>query len=263
MQAGGVTQFSVVRALLSRRLRWESAGARLLIAGLLGLLGFLGGADLARSPRYPLPTRPGEDLAAQVIAALEAEQRDLRRSIAEVRRQTDADVQALAGLRAELARERLAAGLVAVRGEGVIVRLDDSTLRALPPHEDPSNYLIHDYDVRDVVNALWAAGAEAVAVNDQRVVAMTAITAVGPAIVVNETRLAPPFEVRAIGNPALLEEAAVRSPLLGKLRERIQSYALQFRVVREREVVLPAYRGPFALRYVQLPSPTRLDGNGN
>lgn len=263
MQAGGVTQFAVVRALISRRLRWESVGARVLIACLLGLFGFLGGADLARSPRLPGAARLGEDLGAQVIAALEAEQRDLRRSIAEVRRQTDAQVQALAGLRAELARERLAAGLVAVRGEGVVVRLDDSILRSLPPNEDPSNYLVHDYDVRDVVNALWAAGAEAIAVNDQRVVGMTAITAVGPAIVVNETRLAPPFEVRAIGNPALLEEAAVRSPLLRKLHERIRSYSLQFRVVREREVVLPAYRGPIALRYVQLPPPTRLDGNGS
>jgi|DewCreStandDraft_1066081.scaffolds.fasta_scaffold00013_248 uncharacterized protein YlxW (UPF0749 family) len=256
-------QWSAVRALLSRRMGWGSAGARVLAACLLGLLGFLGGVELGHAPRYPLSARFEGEVTARVIAALEAEQRELRRSIEELQRRTDADLQVRAGLRAELGRERLAAGLVAVRGEGVVVRLDDSTLRALPPNEDPSNYLIHDYDIRDVVNALWAAGAEAIAINDQRVVAVTAITGVGPAIVVNETRLAPPFEVRAIGNAVLLEEAAVHSPLLRKLHERIQTYALQFRVVREREIVLPPYRGPLALRYVQLPLPTRLNDHGD
>ena len=110
----------------------------------------------------------------------------------------------LASVSEELERQRVAAGLTAVHGPGVVVTLDDSS-RAVPAGDDAANYLVHDYELRDVVNLLWLAGAEAVAVNDERLVASTSIYCVGSTVIVNETRLSPPYDMRAIGNAAQLE----------------------------------------------------------
>jgi uncharacterized protein YlxW (UPF0749 family) len=193
------------RAPLARRLRWQGAPVLLGTALATSLLGFVIGGQVRQVPRRGQLAALSRDPAVQAIALLEQEQAVLRRSVDEARsRLTEGEwpgaeaQRTLAGIRAELERERLAAGLLPVTGQGVLVRLDDSTLRSLPPQEDPNNYLIHDYDLRDLVSALWAAGAEALAVNDQRVVATTTVTAVGPAILVNDTRLSPPFEVRVV-----------------------------------------------------------------
>jgi uncharacterized protein YlxW (UPF0749 family) len=249
------------RAPLARRPRWHSAPVILGTALATGLLGFVIGGQVRHLSRRGQLAVLSRDPAVQAIFLLEQEQAALRRSVDEARsrltegEQSGAAAQrTLSGLRAALERERLAAGLLPVTGQGVLVRLDDSTLRALPPQEDPNNYLIHDYDLRDLVSALWAAGAEALAINDQRVVGTTTVTAVGPTILVNDTRLSPPFEVRAIGNPLLLEDAVAHSPLLAKLQTRVRSYALQLRVAHERELLIPSYRGVITLRYIQKPN---------
>ena len=69
-----------------------------------------------------------------------------------------------------------------------------------PLGDDAANYLIHDFELRDVASLLWLAGAEAVAINDERLVASTSIYCVGSTIIVNNTRLSPPYEIRALGN---------------------------------------------------------------
>jgi uncharacterized protein YlxW (UPF0749 family) len=90
----------------------------------------------------------------------------------------------------------------------------------VPAGYDAANYLVHDYELRDVVNLLWLAGAEAVAVNDERLVASTSIYCVGSTVIVNETRLSPPYDVRAIGNAAQLENTLQDPGVLKKLKSR-------------------------------------------
>ena len=92
----------------------------------------------------------------------------------------------------------LAAGITPVTGPGVVVTLFDA-----PAGCTGANYLcrVQDYDLQLAVNSLFAAGAEAVAVGEQRVVATTAIRSAGSQITANYRFLSVPYEIRAIGAP--------------------------------------------------------------
>jgi len=193
------------------------------------------------------------DLSA-VVAQLDAEHRRLQAQLAEVQAERDRlralpQGPGLSGLLADLLNQQVIAGTVALTGPGVIVVLDDSPRRPLRG-EDPTLYLVLDSHLRDLVNLLWEGGAEAVAINGERIVATSSIYAAGGVIVVNTARLAPPYEVVAIGPPEL--EALLRSPgRLTQLRSRVQNYGLQFSVRRATEVTVPPYKGGFPTEHLQ------------
>jgi uncharacterized protein YlxW (UPF0749 family) len=150
------------------------------------------------------------------------------------------------------------AGTVGVHGPGIVVLLKDSPKRntSVMAQENLGDYIIHDRDVREVVNELCAAGAEAIAVNGQRLVADSSIRCVGPVVRVNSTPIAAPFFIKAIGDPETLENA-LKMPggpadglfLLGMIE-----------VAKQPDLVLPAFKGSTRLIHVhQLPE--RSSGN--
>ena len=109
------------------------------------------------------------------------------------------------GMEMELENAKKLSGLTDVYGPGITVTLEDANAtNVVGPVE---YYVIHDSDVRAVVNELLAAGAEAVSINGERVVATTAIRCVGPTILVNNVRSSVPFVIKAIGDPLVLEAA--------------------------------------------------------
>ncbi len=105
----------------------------------------------------------------------------------------------------------MSAGLIAVEGPGIIVTIDDSK-RVGKLGENPNLYLIHDDDILKVINELWAAGAEVMSINDQRIITNSEIRCAGPTLSVNNTRYAPPYEIKVIGNPHNLENSLTRTP---------------------------------------------------
>jgi uncharacterized protein YlxW (UPF0749 family) len=144
-----------------------------------------------------------------------------------------------------LVEERLRAverevGLAAVRGPGVVVRLTDA------PSADPSvgqrsaDGRVQDRDIQDVVNALWAAGAEAVAVNGQRVGPLTAVRQAGEAVLVDYRPVASPYDVSAVGDSAALERSFASSVAAGRFRGWVERYGLGFTVSRSERLDLPA-----------------------
>ncbi|MGE5391988.1 MAG: DUF881 domain-containing protein [Deltaproteobacteria bacterium] len=148
-------------------------------------------------------------------------------------------------LRDELGRVNLAAGLVPVKGPGVIVSLDDSLD---PLQNDPGDYLIHDNDVLSVVNELKAAGAEAISVNGQRIVAMSEIRCAGPTILVNMTKVAPPFEIKAIGDPEILQSSM---RIKGGYLEYMQIRGIRADVQKAEILEIPAYQGTINLKFAR------------
>lgn len=189
-----------------------------------------------------------------VIEHLETEQRELKSTLADVRGElterqqaTAASTDRLEALKAELDRQKLLAGLTPVQGPGVLVTLDDSDVQ-VPSGADPNAYLIHEYDLRDVVNLLWMAGSEAIAINDERLVSNSSIYCLGSTVMVNNTRLSPPFFVRAIGNPKV-QQGYLRNPsYLKELKEKQRLYGLRFRMESAGTIGLPAYSGSFLIR---------------
>jgi len=190
------------------------------------------------------------------INRLEAEQGELKENIGRVREQLDeyrrelaANTEMLREINAELERQKMMAGLLAVEGPGVLVTLDDSSIRSAA---DSTDYLIHEYDLRDVVNLLWLAGSEAIAVNDERIVATTSIYCVGSTVMVNDTRLSPPYLIQAVGN-SVVQEDVLRNPgYLREIKQRAELYGVQFKVNRIGTLTLPAYKGGFPIHYAQL-----------
>lgn len=142
------------------------------------------------------------------------------------------------------------AGTVGVHGPGVVVKLKDSPKRnsSLMAQENLDDYIVHDRDVREVVNELFAAGAEAIAVNGQRLVSNSSIRCVGPVVRVNSTPIAAPFFIRAIGDPETLDNAL---KLPGGPAEGLFLLNM-IEVTKQPDVVLPPFKGSTRL---SLPRP--------
>jgi len=112
----------------------------------------------------------------------------------------------------ELNTLRMRAGLVAVEGPGIVIILDDSKLKTSVSTEVANALLAHDVDLMMLVNELRSAEAEAISINDQRVVATTAIRCAGAVVQVNKQPISPPFVIKAIGTPDVLY-GAVNLPM--------------------------------------------------
>ncbi|KUO73844.1 MAG: hypothetical protein APF81_04460 [Desulfosporosinus sp. BRH_c37] len=106
----------------------------------------------------------------------------------------------------QLQEAKMNAGLVALTGSGLRITLDDSK-REVIGEEDPNSYYIHEQYIREIFNALWNGGAEAVAVNGQRVTTHTEVFCGGSFIQINGTRQMPPYLIEAIGDSRNLSAA--------------------------------------------------------
>ena len=191
------------------------------------------------------------------IERLETEQRELKANLAELRRElagrqqaAAADTDRLQALQAELDRQKLLAGLTAVQGPGVLVTLDDSDA-AVPPGADSGAYLIHEYDLRDIVNLLWMAGSEAIAINEERLASNSSVICLGSTVMVNDTRLSPPYFIRAVGNPRIQQDYLRNPSYLKQLKEKQRLYGLRFDIEGVTTVSLPAYTGGFPVEYAR------------
>jgi uncharacterized protein YlxW (UPF0749 family) len=99
---------------------------------------------------------------------------------------------------------------------------------------------VRDSDLQLVVNALWAAGAEAVAVDDQRLGPTSTIRTAGEAILVDFQPVADPYRVDAVGDPATLSTRFLADPEVQALAVVAQSYGLRFDLARDKHLSLPA-----------------------
>src|SRR6185369_1411557 len=118
-------------------------------------------------------------------------------------------------------------GLTPLRGPGLTVRMDDSSLLtngADLTDASLDQYVIHQQDVEAVVNALWAGGAEAMTIMDQRVISTSAVRCVGNTLLLQGRRYSPAFVIRAIGDPARLRGALDASPGVRTFDEAARVY---------------------------------------
>lgn len=149
----------------------------------------------------------------------------------------------------DLKSAKFLAGLTSVQGPGVVVTLNDSKKPfpvGLGPGIVPPN-IIHDTDINQTVNELKAAGAEAISVNDQRLVATSPVRCAGPTVYVNNTAQTPPYVIKAIGDPKTLNTAV---NLSGGIATQIQQFdPAMFKVDSAKHLDLPAFAGATPSRY--------------
>ena len=224
-----------------------------LVLGLLATVQWR--AQAAVSPAAA-PSSQSRDLSALTIQRLEAEQKELKEQLATLEKKAAQYQQvatpgkeSLQEIQQDLARQKMLAGITPVNGPGVKVRLDDSP-RTPPPTGDVNDYIIHDYQLRDVVTALWRAGAEAIALNGERIVGTSSIYCVGSTILVNSTRLSPAYEVLAIGDPAKLEKALAEDPALNGVKNQAKTYGVSIGWEKAGSISVPALSGGYATKYL-------------
>lgn len=174
---------------------------------------------------------------------------DLALQLENMERQRDALEQKLQelqedGTKSSLKKEneqlRFQAGLTPVEGKGIIVRIEDSKL-PVKSGENPNLYLIHDEDILRIINELRAAGAEAISINDQRLIGTTEVRCVGPTITVNRKSFAPPYIVQAIGDPNSLAGAL---QMRGGVADTLKHWGIDLGITKSEHIVVPAYNSP-------------------
>ncbi len=149
------------------------------------------------------------------------------------------------------------AGLSAVEGTGVVVTLKDATGEQTAL-QDAQNSIIHEGDLRTIINELLASGAEVVSLNDERLVSTSSIRCVGPTVMVNNTRIAPPFVIKAIGDSKTLEAGLL---IKDGIVEVLKSYGISVDIQISDKVAIPAYKGAVTFKYAQKVKQTGNGGN--
>jgi uncharacterized protein YlxW (UPF0749 family) len=225
------------------------------IAGALAVIGFVGYAQWNGSPERAQFATSVQQVLAEQVSKLEEEQADLRGQLAVAEAQvldfqtaSTTSSSALAEVNRRLEEARLATGLTAVEGPGVVIEISDSK-RVIPDGENPANYIVLVDDLRDIVVALWASGAEAIAINGERLVATSSIYGVGASVLVNTAFLSPPFRIEAIGSSGILERFADSPAYRGRVAQRIEIFGLEFATQAADALEIPAFVGNTRFRW--------------
>jgi uncharacterized protein YlxW (UPF0749 family) len=191
------------------------------------------------------------DLVSQIQtrrAAADRQEATLRTTQADIDRlQKEALGSQQEALQAELDALTLVSGSEAVTGKGITLVLDnaagsDSTSADGNPRTDAAadEGKVYSKDLQVVVNGLWEAGAEAMAVNGQRLTSRSAIRFAGEAILVNYRPLTRPYRIEAIGDPASLQTNFAENDGGSYARALHDNYGIRVSMDSASSLTLPA-----------------------
>lgn len=149
-------------------------------------------------------------------------------------------------LKEQLKNYEMLAGKTDIKGKGIIVTLSDNTDHV--NSNDNMLWIIHEGDIRNLVNELSSAGAEAISVNDERLVSTSEIKADGLAIVINDNKLTNPFIIKAIGDPDILERTL---KMENSFAEQLRAFGLIAAMEKPETLTIPMYKGELQMKYAQ------------
>lgn len=216
--------------------------ARIVVGLVFVVLGFMLSVQFKTTERQKtIHYERVEDLSER-LKSVEAEKEQLEDELDNLRKNGSGAL-----VDSEMERLMLLAGTTEVRGKGVEIVLDDSSIPSRAG-ENPNLYIIHDEDLLRVLNELRAAGAEAISLNDQRIMAMSEVRCAGPTVSVNNVRSAPPYTIKAIGDPKNLNSAL---RLRGGVVETFEFWGIQVKINTSDDIHIPAFKGIRAFEYAR------------
>lgn len=119
------------------------------------------------------------------------------------------------------------AGYSNIAGPGIIIEVKDNESTI------DKNALIHDSDIRNIINELWIAGARGIEVGGQRINVKTSVRCVGPTILVNSKPIAVnPVIIKAVGNPGVLEGS------LEIIKKKLSSFGIKITINKKDNIIL-------------------------
>jgi uncharacterized protein YlxW (UPF0749 family) len=239
-----------VSAVVARLRGLPSVQVTLALA--LLVLGFLIAAQIAaQGPRIRYSTEERSPLIETALGlqaqqdSLKAQILDLRRQVGALEAQNPGAADSLRRLYADLEQARLAAGLIPISGPGLALRFGDGTPGG------GVDALVTAQDVRILVQELWLAGAEGIAVNGERLAATSAVIDIGGSILINSAYLAPPYTVTAVGPPDLYDRLKSSVAFVEFVQGRIERSGNSLAVAELESADLPAFAGTVNLRFAK------------
>jgi uncharacterized protein YlxW (UPF0749 family) len=227
-----------------------------LLAGLLlaATHGVSGGAEIRRSDAPRLVDLVRE--AQSSVNRLSGERDELARKIDSTHgRSANTALAAMMRRSAELAAE---AGLDPVHGPGLVVTLQDAQRDAngrFPRDASPDDLVVHQQDIQAVINALWSAGAEAIQMQDQRIIATSVPRCVGNTLLLNGRTYSPPYTITAIGNAAAMQAALAAAPLVTLYKQYVVRFGLGYREEVKPDVQVAGHSEPVRMHFAQPAGP--------
>lgn len=141
-------------------------------------------------------------------------------------------------------------GLSEVTGDGIIITLNDGQVNPLNGwYIDLNDFIVHDRDLIRIINYLKNTGAEAISINDQRIITTTSIECDGNVIMINEEKIGAPFEIKAIGFP----ERLINIDMPGGYVQQLRNRGVEVTVTKsdKEKITIPKYTGIIKFEYAQ------------
>jgi uncharacterized protein YlxW (UPF0749 family) len=227
-----------------------------LMAGLLlaATHGVSGGAEIRRSDAPRLVDLVRE--AQSSVSQLNAERGELIGKLDSMHgRSSNTALAAMLRRSAELAGE---AGMDPVHGPGLAVTLQDAQRDAngrFPRDASPDDLVVHQQDIQAVLNALWSAGAEAIQMQDQRIIGTSVPRCVGNTLLLNGRTYSPPYTITAIGNAAAMQAALAAAPLVILYKQYVVRFGLGYREDVKPDVQIVGHTEPVRMHFAQPAGP--------
>ncbi len=150
------------------------------------------------------------------------------------------------------------AGLEAMRGPGLVVTLNDAQRDAggrFPGDASADDLVVHQQDIEAVLNAMWSAGAEAIQMQDQRIIATSAPLCVGNTLLLNGRTYSPPYAITAIGDVPAMQAALAAAPMVELYKRYVLRFGLGYTEERTAEVEVVAHPPAVRMRYAKPAGP--------
>lgn len=214
--------------------------------------GVSGGSEIRRSDSPRLVDLVRE--AQQSVNRLSAQRDTLAAQVDAARAGPAANDSQVAALLRQAAPLAVAAGLTPLRGPGLVVTLTDAQRDAngrFPRDASPDDLVVHQQDIEGVLNALWSAGAEAIQMQDQRLIATSAPRCVGNTLLLNGRTYSPPYTVTAIGDVPRMQAALAAAPLVTLYKQYVARFGLGYSEVPQDDVEVPGYPDPVTMQYAR------------
>lgn len=172
----------------------------------------------------------------------------VEKRLAKIREQATKDDVTSSEMEKEISYNNNLLGLTMLEGQGVEITVkDDPQATNLGVFDDISDHIVHDADLRALVNDLKNAGAEAISINGQRLVNNTAITCIGNVIKVNDEKITSPFTIKAIG----FQESLAGIDMLGSYAYRLRENGIVVTIKKMNKVEIPKYSGAISAKYMK------------
>ncbi|AKT52606.1 hypothetical protein ADJ73_05120 [Arsenicicoccus sp. oral taxon 190] len=223
----------------------------LVVAGLL----FAASAVTAKgSSLRASDTRGLADVVAsqdRTLSAKESRVADLRDQVKTLSARNAPSGSSATALTDAAARLNQPAGMEAVRGPALQVTMTDSTrsVDSFGGQFSADDLVIHQQDVQAVVNALWSGGAEAMMIQDQRVISTSAVRCVGNTLILHNRVYSPPFVIKAIGDTGSMRRALDQDSSVQVIQQYVAAVGLGYDVLDLGDQTFPAYDGSVTLQH--------------